>query len=603
MANNNNEQIILIEDLIEKIKLDESDLMIVEDDENTKKCTLKNFVNSITRDLESPTTYRLYSSQKIQDMIDQLSRETEISVGRAIDKVDNLMSRIITNDKFEEAIKDLDDRKIEEDSLVPLNDAIELRRLKTELIKSSDLDTSSEEFKLHLENLGTDIIDAMTGNTAISTARAPKGGWITEDISDGAITSTKLSSTYRFKGTIQVADVNSITSEGLYLLQKDVINVPREDEYDTSLRLLDVTRYGDNYISQNIYYITESDHFRPIYRRKGSVTRLHTIPFIAEYTITDEFKVTNDFLNDVYTDKGTLSDGNIYDITAEGSYYMLSTVTNLPTADDYMVEIRSYGDRLEYHAKSVKNDTCDIYISSKYIDNNYVEVITPWYNLNNTKRSKFDGVTVNIFGDDTTFGNGASDITNKSYVGILKNKYGVNVINHAISDATYGNYDDNNCSERSIIFQINSSNIESAEYIIIFAGMNDFRCGKSRIGKDDDMNDTTFKGSIRTALKCLYEKNTKAKIMLVTPYTIYSFIPGDGKNCDTHTINDNMLFEFSNAIKDIAKLYHIPCLDLFNTCCINEFNYETFLSNGLYLNDKGHEMIAEKIFNALCEFY
>ena len=68
--------------------------------------------------------------------------------------------------------------------------------------------------------------------------------------------------------------------------------------------------------------------------------------------------------------------------------------------------------------------------------------------------------------------------------------------------------------------------------------------------------------------------------------------------------NDELtLKDFANAMKEICEYNHIPYLDLHSTGMINRFNYKAFLSDGLYPNDAGHDMLANKIFSALDYFY
>ena len=145
---------------------------------------------------------------------------------------------------------------------------------------------------------------------------------------------------------------------------------------------------------------------------------------------------------------------------------------------------------------------------------------------------------------------------------------------------------------------------EDEVYAMIFIGAEDYRSGMAPIGNNDYKNDTTFKGALNTAIEMIQEKCPSVKIMLITPIFRSSTEPGDGLDCDTNIVNDKYLREFANAMVDIGKLNHVPCLNLFDECMINNYNSGVYLNdNGVYPNDKGHALLAEKIQNGFNRYY
>lgn len=57
-------------------------------------------------------------------------------------------------------------------------------------------------------------------------------------------------------------------------------------------------------------------------------------------------------------------------------------------------------------------------------------------------------------------------------------------------------------------------------------------------------------------------------------------------------------------MKAIAEKNHIPFIDAYNECMINKYTYKEYLtSEGVYLNDTGHSMIAEKIQDGFSRYY
>ena len=56
--------------------------MIIEDTQNTKCCLVRDFLRSAIKDNDVPTEYRIYSSLKIQNMIDELKVFLDENVGQ-----------------------------------------------------------------------------------------------------------------------------------------------------------------------------------------------------------------------------------------------------------------------------------------------------------------------------------------------------------------------------------------------------------------------------------------------------------------------------------------------------------------------------------------
>ena len=272
-----------------------------------------------------------------------------------------------------------------------------------------------------------------------------------------------------------------------------------------------------------------------------------------------------------------------------------------------MVNIRTFDEYKEYEAKLADIDGCITYTCYEYYSSNHSLVRTDWWNSTNVSKSKFDGKSLHIFGDGISYGLGSSDVLSKAYPAILNKKYGWKIYNHALSDATAGNYGDELLQQRSLLTQIDSStglSVEEEVYILIFIGAEDYRSGMASMGNDDTKNDITFKGALNTAIEKLMTKAPRCKIMFVSPVYRSSTEPGDGLDCDTNLINDKYLREFAEGVVSIAKVNHIPCLNLFDECMINKYNSGIYLNtDGVYPSDDGHAMIAEKIQDGFERFY
>lgn len=586
---------IQISDMLDKNSLSDDDLLIVEDSQNTKKMTIINFVKAIIKDNDVPTEYRLYSSLKLQNMIDQMKEELEEGIGKIEGEVGEMQDNTATIKQLEELKAELDEQIGLKANTVDVTAALEGKRDKNTKIPASDLDTSSDINKIKLENLSEEVIAAMTGTTSVPTNRAPIGGWVTEDIADGAIVANKLSDNYRFVATITEGNINSITKDGLYILGCEVLNLPKMSDDETDFRILDVQRIQDDYIIQTVYYCDDVDE-RPIFRRKTTVGSLYITDFIEIHEVTNVFKIGRDMLKEDYNNNGVIDSGSIYLIRDVGTYYATTNVTDLPSVDNYMVDVEKYDDRYIYTAHKMDTSTCDVYVSLLYFTAGLMPVNTQWYLVSNSKKSKFDGSRVHLFGDGIMFGLGSDDITNNSIPALLASQYGMKITNCSIGDATMGNYDDENLKERSILKQIQTAVLTDADYAIIFAGTNDWKIGKATLGTNNTtLNDTTFKGSINKVISDIAAKNINTKIIFCTPIFRARIDYGDNKNSDQYTVNDKYLIEYVDAIIDVANENHIPVVDLHRIGTINKYNHSLYLKDGLYPNDEGNKLLASKI--------
>ena len=611
MANNSMNVGIFIRDLLEKTRVDDTDVMIIEDTENTKKVMFRNLRISLVEDNESPASHRIYSSLKVQQMIDDITKKVTDGVGGVQGDIEELQKDKVSKKELADAIAEIDEKKFDKEDINPIVEELENTRKKSEPITGKDLAYGTEDEKIHIKHLGSDILDAMTGKTQVSIPSVPTGGWTGDDLANESIGSIKLKKNYNFRGNYQDTDgnVNRLVYSGYYEVASSVPGLPHYGDDTDETRLVQVIRYGDNdkWIIQRCFYKEESDEIRPWFERRGLFAKLSILEWVPHYEITTNNKVASDLLSDHYNNRGKMTEGDLFEVDIDGNWLCEPGVKNLPTEDRYLVNIRTFDDRKEYEAKLADVNGCVTFTCYEYYTSNMGLVRTDWFNSTNILKSKFDGKTIHIFGDGISYGLGCTDVLTKSYTSILNKKYGWVISNHALVDATAGNYNDEIFKQSSLLTQIDRSTglaTEDEVYIMIFIGAEDYRSGMAPIGNDDYNNDTTFKGALNLAIEKLQTKCPQARLMLVTPIFRSSTEPGDGLDCDTNLVNDKYLREFADAIMDIAKLNHIPCIDLFNTCMINKYNSGIFLNeDGVYPSDKGHAMIAEKIQDGFNRYY
>lgn len=596
---------LYIRDLIHKEVLEEEDIIIIEDVQNTKYTTVREFTNSIIKDDDVPTKYRIYSSLKVKEMISEL----ENKVHKGIDQTNDLFEKFDISKADKSQVKELEKALILEIEKCANKEVIlsilDTKRDKNTKITSSDLDTSNDDNKIKLENLSREVFDAITGATPLPSNRPPVGGWITEDFADESIMYNKLAKSYNFGGHYIEGDINNFIKSGIYLLGASIIGLPYNESSDVNeLRLLYVDRFeldDEVYIKQRIEYINDL-RYRPIYRRVANKNRLHVTPFIKVEEINNKFKVHRDLLSDDFNNTGVLSNCDIFSINKEGNYIADETVYNLPSNDKYYINIKIFDDCNIITAMKIDSISCERYQCKVYFTSANNPVNTSWFDMS-VKKSKFQNKTVHLFGDGILFGLGSSDILLNSISAHMSNDYGIRVINKSLGDATLGHYDTQTLSERSVLTQITLDSLEDADYVIMMIGTHDWDSAKASIGKDDDISDRTFKGSLNLAINNILEKNNNTKILLCTPFFRSRIKNGDNKNSDEYKVNDLELLDFAKAIQDIAYKHHIPVLDLYNTSGINKYTSDNYLEDGLYLNDNGHELIATKIINAMNFYY
>lgn len=593
-----------IQDLAEKQSVEDNNIMIIQDVDDTKRITITNLRKGLIQDTEYPSTDRIYSSEKVTSLMNDNTEQINQIARDITQNIDNAMVTMEEIKKDHEVINTELEDKVPSSIIDDLTILINQKRPNDVLLTASDLDTSNDKVKIGLENLKVEVLEAMTGESPVTISKAPYGGWISSDIADNAINSTHLSNTYRYRDYITTGDISDITADGIYLINGLVSGIPG-DSNDSSAFMLENFRFGPNgkYIYQILSYI-DDNLYRPVYYRRGEVVKLYSLPFIAEYPINSKFKLNTEHMGDIYTDKGVYT-GNVYNLRSEGSYYVLKGSEGLPTEDsDYIVNVSCHNNDFKFVLVNIKNLTT--YVGLLHMDSNNLYDSPKWVQINDNKKSKFDGTKLVILGDDYAFGVGPSNITTESYQSLLKNDYGFTIYNYALSGATAGSYDSSMYEEKCVITQIETAKdkIASSDLLYLMIGSNDFKYGSCSIGNNDDLDTTSFKGSLNTIIRNIYKINPSIGIIISTP--VYRARLTDSSNiidCDTITVNNYYLYNFANAIIDISNIYHIPVLDLYNEFGINKYNYTSYLVNGMYLNAFSQKRLSSAVYNIFNSYF
>ena len=206
--------------------------------------------------------------------------------------------------------------------------------------------------------------------------------------------------------------------------------------------------------------------------------------------------------------------------------------------------------------------------------------------VNDIKNNAFKDKVANFLGDSQTERNFHKTKTYHDWVkeilGLSKvNNYGVGgttITKKSASDNTamcvrYASMDDN------------------ADLICVMGGVND-RWFNSQMGNFGDTDPLTFYGAMETLCDGLLTKYPGKTIIFITP-TEQKYSGCDAANTTGYTVTD-----FANAMKRVCAKYSIPVFDA-NTCSgiypLNSANSTVYTSDRLHLNDKGHEVLGNKL--------
>ena len=199
------------------------------------------------------------------------------------------------------------------------------------------------------------------------------------------------------------------------------------------------------------------------------------------------------------------------------------------------------------------------------------------------------GLKINFLGDSITWGAGSSDREKTCFVALMGSKYGAVCRNYGIGGTRIARkttpseiaiHDKDYCGRYAEMD-------DDADMIFVFGGTNDFDHGDAPIGRPTDRTPYTFYGALHTLFTGLINKYPTSKICVITPLHRLVEENGNGK-----------LIDFVKTVRQVAEFYSLPVLDLYANLGINPqvpVMQETYMPDGLHPNDKGYEVIAEKV--------
>lgn len=198
-----------------------------------------------------------------------------------------------------------------------------------------------------------------------------------------------------------------------------------------------------------------------------------------------------------------------------------------------------------------------------------------------------------FLGDSITEGVGATNL--HGYVDYFAQLSGANCMNFGISGTRIARQKTPTADNPSfdLDFCMRAKELTGDfDIIVVFGGTNDFGHGDADFGTFSDRTPDTFYGALHTLCKTLKEMHPDSKIVIITPIcrTDDEQISAiKGRNLEAYVL----------AIKEVAKAYKLPVLDIFKSKNppFNPVISPSLLADGLHPNDEGHKVIAERIMD------
>ncbi len=198
----------------------------------------------------------------------------------------------------------------------------------------------------------------------------------------------------------------------------------------------------------------------------------------------------------------------------------------------------------------------------------------------------FENKVANFLGDSQTEVNGHKT---KTYHDWVKEILGLSTVNnYGVSATTIAKQDSSDIKAMCVRYANMDNN---ADLICVMGGVND-RWFNRQLGNFGDTNPITFYGAMETLCDGLLTKYPGKTIIFITP-TEQNHDRCNSNNTTGHTVTD-----YANAMKRVCGKYSIPVFDA-NTCSgiypINDANAALYTTDKLHLNNKGHEILGNKL--------
>lgn len=208
------------------------------------------------------------------------------------------------------------------------------------------------------------------------------------------------------------------------------------------------------------------------------------------------------------------------------------------------------------------------------------------------------GKIVLFLGDSITEGAGTTCEENR-YYNVLKRKYELkDAVGYGVGGTRIAiQHKPSTEKQYDLYFSMRADEMqENADIIVVFGGTNDYGHGDAPLGEFSDRTQYTFYGACHELFQKLVEKYPESIIVIATPlHRVNEMDPrGEGQK-----ESDGVpLYVYVDSIKEVARYYSLPVCDLYANSGLQPnipVIKEKYLPDGLHPNDKGNEIIADRL--------
>lgn len=146
--------------------------------------------------------------------------------------------------------------------------------------------------------------------------------------------------------------------------------------------------------------------------------------------------------------------------------------------------------------------------------------------------------------------------------------------------------------------QFAECDFSKTDVFVIEYGVNDFLANHPHTGRYEN-DPYSYTGAITDAVQVLKEKYPSAKVLICTPTYAYF---NKSNNQNGYTGDSNMtqnnyatLADYAGAVESLTQKIGADCYDAYDVSGITNSNYDSYLLDGIHMNEKGRRMYAQGV--------